>query len=193
MSESSLCRNVVHGGFFFLIAGSKTLVNMGQACLTVDATVLALNCLLQYHQPSVNYDKKVEVANITFQIVAAFFSTSIVVLTRYPAVWNTLTLDKLKSTSSKFHNAFSDSSKKAKATLAGIALLGLLSCFARGISAYLGIEVIIGDRLGIGKMPVVVMAWIAAFTVTVSSICFNLSKSSTSEEIMAFMAPLSLI
>ena len=168
-------RDVVHGCFFVLVAGCKTLVTVGQGALTVDTTVRSLNCLESSNHENANYSHFVHHLSIALQVVAIVFSVSIITLTRYPAIWQKLTIHGLYSKFRDLDEAFHSSSKKQKAALIFIALFGIGSCFARGLSGYLSVEVV-GDRLKANAVAIAVCAWVTAISVCVSSMCFNLSN-----------------
>ena len=166
--------DVAHKSAFALVAGSKTLYNAGAACLTIDTTAMALYCLTEYSHPKSTPSKSVEGLSIFFQIVAALFSTIVVVLSRYPSIWENLMIDNIKSKWGALCNEVEDCSRSRKILLSMIGGFGLLACVARGLSAYLGTEVILGERLMFTRTGMVICAWIAAITVTISSMCFNL-------------------
>lgn len=176
MSFVSSSRATVQGIFFLLISASKTLVNIGQACLTVDATFLALNCLSQYHEKTIDYDNDVSALNIAAQTTAVIFSTLMVALTRYQSIWKHLNLENLQEEFKNTQNAIKDLPRKRRIALFIIGFLGFLSCVARGLSAFLGVEVILSDRVGLHSSGVIVVGWIALLTVMISAMCFNLSN-----------------
>jgi hypothetical protein len=83
---------VIPAFFFLLIAGSKTLTNIGQACLTVDAMTSAVHCLMTERNITAtidNPDSETHISNIC-QIIAATFSTGMILLTRIPSIWRKL-------------------------------------------------------------------------------------------------------
>jgi len=171
-------RNLVHFAAFLFVAGSKTIYNFGSACLTVDAAVMSIYCLLEYNNKQATPGLFVEIPNFSLQLIAASFSTIVVMLSRYPAIWNGLTLDKLNEKRTELQEALVDCGRWRILVLGVIGICGFFACVARGISAYLATEVILGERLALGKLPfgevaVVISAGIAAITVLISSVLFS--------------------
>lgn len=170
----SSIRGAAHGVAFFLVASSKTIYNVGAACLTVDATVMAIYCLMEHNNNQAIPSQGVENFSISLQIITATFSTIVVMLSRYPKIWKNLKVSKLEKKLSALQEELQDCGRLRKWLLVGIGVFGLLACIARGISAYLGTEVILGDRLSFEKTGVAIFAWLVAISVVVSSMCFYL-------------------
>jgi len=172
-------RNFCHGAAFLFVACSKTIYNFGSACLTVDAAVMSIYCLLEYNDKQATPGLFVEIPNFSLQLIAASFSTIVVMLSRYPAIWNGLTLDKLNQKRTELQEALEDCGRWRIFWLGVIGFCGFFACVARGISAYLATEVILGERLALGKsrfgevVVVIPAGIIAAITVLISSLLFN--------------------
>jgi len=170
----SSIRGVAHGAAFLLVASSKTVYNVGAACLTVDAMVMAMYCLIEHNNKQAIPSQGLKDFSISLQAIAATFSTIVVMLSRYPKIWKNLKPSQLKEKLSALQEELQDCGRLRKWLLVGIGVFGLLACIARGISAYLGTEVILGDRLSFEKTGVAIFAWLVAITVVVSSMCFYL-------------------
>lgn len=170
----SSIRGATHGAAFLLVASSKTVYNVGAACLTVDAMVMAMYCLIEYNNKQAIPSQGLKDFSISLQAIAATFSTIVVVLSRYPEIWKNLKISQLQETLDALKEELQDCGRLRKWLLVGIGVFGLLACIARGISAYLGTEVILGDRLSFEKTGVAIFAWLIAITVVISSMCFYL-------------------
>ena len=120
------------------MAGSKSIYNIGQACLTVDATITAVYCLSHYyHKPDV-MDKNVEAFNIAMQVLTSSISTIVIVWSRYQPIWDKLSFEGIKNKYSELSDELKECSRLRMALFVVIAAFGVLSCVARGLSAYLG-------------------------------------------------------
>ncbi|MCB1827927.1 MAG: hypothetical protein KDH94_05815, partial [Coxiellaceae bacterium] len=138
--------------------------------------VLVLNCLVQYDRENIDYSHRTHLINGFSQAIAAFFSTALVIFTRYPAIWDKLSEQKTRAAIQFLLDEKRVMSRSSKALLSVIALFGFLSCIARGLSAYLFAEILLGDRFGVNPVVVAIIAWLAALTVTLSTMSFNLSN-----------------
>ncbi len=171
-----MIKKLAHASAFILVAGSKTIYNVGQACLTVDATVMAIYCLSSYYNKPDAMNKNLEIFSIAMQVFAATISTTVVVWSRYKSISDNLSIEGIKTQYAKLQEELKDCNKKSIALFVSIAFFGVLSCVAPGLSAYLGTEVIFRERFKIINVGVEIAAWIIGITVTVSALCFNLSN-----------------
>ena len=172
--------NIPRACAFILVASSKTLYNVGSAFLTVDATVNAVFCLVNYNDKQALLSKELEGFNLSLQIIAATFSTLLVMMSRYPAIWDKLSIKNLEDMYSELKDEVSDCGRGRQALLLAIGFFGFLACVARGLSAYLGTEVILRERFTVADKPAIAVQSMVGITVTISAMCFNLSNMLTS-------------
>jgi len=172
--------NIPRACAFIFVASSKTLYNIGSAFLTVDATVNAMFCLVNYNNKKALPSKGLEGFNLSLQIIAATFSTLLVMMSRYPAIWDKLSIKNLKDMYEELKDEVSDCGRGRKALLLAIVIFGFLACVARGLSAYLGTEVILRERFTVAEKPAIAVQSVVGATVMISSMCFNLSNMLTS-------------
>ncbi len=141
---------------------------------------MAFYCLSLYNNKPDSVGKGVEVLNISLQILAATSSTVLVILSRSPKIWENVSIDNIKKKYAELDTELKGCSRKRKGILIFIGLFGVLSCVSRGLSAYLGTEVILHERLKVQTTVTIIVQWLVAVTVTVSALCFNLSNMLTS-------------
>ena len=169
---------VIRSFFFILIAGSKTLTNIGQSCLTVDTLLSTIHCLSHDKNTTLSSDDiaSINLSSNISQIIAAFFSTTMIVLTRYPSIWKKLSINHLSDSKASFYTHYDTLNFRYTMLLGLISVFGLLSCVSRGISAYLFSEILFKERWKIEKTTTTFFSMLSALTVTISCLCFNFSN-----------------
>jgi len=160
--------NTLHLTTFLTILTAITIYNVGLACLFVDAAVRALVCLI----PNKNKQTFLFWPNFFLQAAAAFFSINVMLLARCPKIWDRLTRTGLDEIKNEIKTLLKNCGCSAFA-LVLIMVAGFVACVARGISAYLGTEVILGERFPLKKNMIMIFSTGIAAILTLNALLFT--------------------
>lgn len=157
---------------FITVSVFKSLCDAGAVFLTMNKTVETLNKQFTRQQ---TLSPAMRGVDIGLQGFAVTLSQLVVILSRYPKNWKRLDATYIAGKFEEINKEAGQlqSSATVKYTyLSSIALLGLLICGGRGIQAYVGMEVVLNNKLGFEGLGVIIANSMAAIAVASTAFCF---------------------